>query len=196
MWRPYAFACHPFFFSGSCSHSGYHNFVQVKNMILTRYTEVFSNQLGMQIMKVTLMNIFLKENAVSQRVSGPCPLPQGFWGSRSNRNWSKVSKGDSKRVRLVTDYTKLNIFVVRPLHPFPSVTEIVQANPASSKCFAKYYATHGYFQSDPGGSGCICTSHRIHTGSFASPGGIKRVNKIVMCIGTKLCYCLQKLQIS
>ena len=30
----------------------------------------------------------------------------------------------------------------------------------------------------------------------ASLGGIERVSKIVMCIGTKLCYCLQKLQIS
>ena len=32
-----------------------------------------------------------------------------------------VPKGDGKRVRLVTDYTKLNKFVVRPVHPFPSV---------------------------------------------------------------------------
>ena len=28
------------------------------------------------------------------------------------------------------------------------------------------------------------------------PGLIERVSKIVMYIGTKLCYCLQKLQIS
>ena len=27
-------------------------------------------------------------------------------------------------------------------------------------------------------------------------GGIESVSKIVMCISTKLCYCLQKLQIS
>ena len=50
--------------------------------------------------------------------------------------------------------------------------------------------------SDPGGSGCKCASHWTVTGSFASPGGIERVSKIVMSIGTKLCYRLQKLQIS
>ena len=39
-------------------------------------------------------------------------------------------------------------------------------------------------------------SHRTYTGSYASPEGIERVSKIVMCIIMKLCYCLQKLQIS
>ena len=57
-----------------------------------------------------------------------------------------VPKGDGKRVRLVTDYTKLNKFVVRPVHPFPSVADIIQSIPASAACFAKLDATHGYFQ--------------------------------------------------
>ena len=57
-----------------------------------------------------------------------------------------VPKGDGKRVRLVTDYTKLNKFVVRPVHPFPSVVDIIQSIPASAACFAKLDATHGYFQ--------------------------------------------------
>ena len=57
-----------------------------------------------------------------------------------------VPKGDGKRVRLVTDYTKLNKFVIRPVHPFPSVADIVQSIPATSTCFAKLDATHGYFQ--------------------------------------------------
>ena len=57
-----------------------------------------------------------------------------------------VPKGDGKRVRLVTDYTRLNKFVVRRVHPFLSVSDIVQSIPASSTCFAKLDATHGYFQ--------------------------------------------------
>ena len=57
-----------------------------------------------------------------------------------------MPKGDGKRVGLVTDYTRLNKFVVRPVHPFPSVSDIVQPIPASSTCFAKLDATHGYFQ--------------------------------------------------
>ena len=38
--------------------------------------------------------------------------------------------------------------------------------------------------SGPGGSLCKYVSYRTHTGSSASPGGIERVSKIVMCIGT------------
>ena len=57
-----------------------------------------------------------------------------------------MPKGDGKHVRLVTDYTKLNHFVVRPVHPFPSVAGIIQNIPVSAACFAKLEATHGYFQ--------------------------------------------------
>ena len=46
----------------------------------------------------------------------------------------------------MTDYTKLNQFVVRPVHPFPSVSDIIQSIPASIACFAKLDSTHGYFQ--------------------------------------------------
>ena len=46
----------------------------------------------------------------------------------------------------VTDYTKLNKFVVRPVHPFPSVPDIIQSIPSSAAYFAKLDATHSYFQ--------------------------------------------------
>ena len=57
-----------------------------------------------------------------------------------------VPKPDGKRVRLVTDYTKLNKFVRRPVHPFPSVKDIMQSIPAGTKYFAKMDAIHSYFQ--------------------------------------------------
>ena len=47
---------------------------------------------------------------------------------------------------MVTDFTALNKFVQRPVHPFPSVGEIVQSVPSSAKFFAKLDAVHGYFQ--------------------------------------------------
>ena len=47
---------------------------------------------------------------------------------------------------MVTDCTKLNRYVRRPVHLFPSVKEIVQAVPAGTKYFAKMDALHGYFQ--------------------------------------------------
>ena len=39
-----------------------------------------------------------------------------------------VPKGDKIRVRLVTDYTELNKHVIRPIHVFTHMTEILQAN--------------------------------------------------------------------
>ena len=57
-----------------------------------------------------------------------------------------VVKADGKSVRLVTDYTRLNSYVDRPVHPFPSVSEILQTIPASARGFAKFDAVNGYFQ--------------------------------------------------
>ena len=57
-----------------------------------------------------------------------------------------VPKGDGKLVRWVTDYTKLNKFVVRPVHPFPSVSDIIQSISSLDAYFAKLDTSHGYFQ--------------------------------------------------
>ena len=57
-----------------------------------------------------------------------------------------MPKSDGKSGRLVTDYTKLNSFVQRPVHPFPSVNDIVQAISSSATIFAKFEAVNGYFQ--------------------------------------------------
>ena len=57
-----------------------------------------------------------------------------------------VPKADGKNVRMVTDFTQLNFHVERPVHPFPSVDDIVKAIPPTAKFFAKMDAVHGYFQ--------------------------------------------------
>ena len=57
-----------------------------------------------------------------------------------------VVKPDGKSVRMVTDFTRLNSFVKRPVHPFACVSEILQTIPASAKFFAKMDAVNGYFQ--------------------------------------------------
>jgi hypothetical protein len=48
--------------------------------------------------------------------------------------------------RLVTDYTRLNQYVKRPIHPFPATLDILQNINPNSKWFAKLDAIHGYFQ--------------------------------------------------
>ena len=113
------------------------------------------------------MRIHLKDTCVPYRVSAPRPIPLRFqepanaeiakyiasgiivpWDEHTE--WCSpaffVPKGIGKRVRLVMDYTKLNRFVVRPVHPFPSEADIMQSIPASAACFANLDATHGYFQ--------------------------------------------------
>ena len=47
---------------------------------------------------------------------------------------------------MVTDFTHINRFVIRPVHPFPLVQDIVQCIPAGTAFFAKMDAIHGYFQ--------------------------------------------------
>jgi len=56
-----------------------------------------------------------------------------------------VPKADG-RARLVTDFTGLNRFVRRPVHPFPSSADILKGIEARSKVFAKLDARSGYFQ--------------------------------------------------
>ena len=49
-------------------------------------------------------------------------------------------------LRLVIDYTRLNQYVRRPVHTFPSTQEILSGIDPQSKVFAKLDATQGYHQ--------------------------------------------------
>ena len=51
-----------------------------------------------------------------------------------------------KDLRLVVDYTGLNRFVKRPVHPFPSTKDIIQQLPADGRVFATLDAVQGYHQ--------------------------------------------------
>ena len=52
----------------------------------------------------------------------------------------------SGKLRLVTDFTHLNRFIRRPVHPFPSANDIMQRIPSTSTIFAKLDAVQGYHQ--------------------------------------------------
>ena len=138
-----------------------------KNKTLEAFPSVFSDTLDSRPMCAQSMQIHMKDNSIPYRVSAPRPIPLRFQEPANAEivkyiasgiivpcddptDWCSpaffVPKGDGKCVRLVTDYTKLNRFVVRPVHPFPSISDIIQSIPASAACFAKLDATHGYFQ--------------------------------------------------
>jgi hypothetical protein len=57
-----------------------------------------------------------------------------------------VAKATPGKARLVTDYTALNRFVTRPVHPFPSPVDVMRLIKPESKVFAKLDAYSGYFQ--------------------------------------------------
>ena len=57
-----------------------------------------------------------------------------------------VPKPDGKNIRLVTDFSKLNDYVKRPIHPFPSVDDIKRKIPNGSTLFCKLDAVKGYWQ--------------------------------------------------
>ena len=46
----------------------------------------------------------------------------------------------------MTDFSPLNKYIERPVHPFPSTKDILQSIQATAKCFASLDAVNGYFQ--------------------------------------------------
>ena len=59
---------------------------------------------------------------------------------------SFIPKPCGTRVRLVTDYRRLNQTVRRPVHPFPSAPDLMKQIKPESRWFCKLDAIHGYYQ--------------------------------------------------
>ena len=135
--------------------------------ICREFPEVFRDDLPDKPMNVGRMRVHLKENSKPYSVSTPRQIPLRFQNEAEKTlesliqsgvidrvdkptEWCSpaffVQKPDGKRLRLVTDFTRLNKFVRRPVHPFPCVQQIVQDIPHGMKFFAKLDAIHGYFQ--------------------------------------------------
>ena len=105
----------------------------LKTKTLEAFPSVFSDTLHNRPMCAQNMQIHMKNNSIPYRVSAPRPIPLRFQEPANAEiakdiasgiivpcddptDWCSlaffVPKGDGKRVRLVTDYTKLNRFVV------------------------------------------------------------------------------------
>ena len=113
------------------------------------------------------MHIYLTENEIRYRISMLRQVPLRFQDEADQtilkllkgdvilrvdgpESWCApaffVPKADSVNARIVTYFTHINRFVIRPVHPFPFVQYIVQCIPAGTAFFAKMDAIHGYFQ--------------------------------------------------
>ena len=82
-------------------------------------------------------------------------------------------------VRLVTDFTKLNLYTKRPVHPFPCATDIARAIPATAKYFCKLDAIQGYHQIPLDKDSRKLTTFLLPNGKFRyarGPMGLRSTN--------------------
>ena len=133
----------------------------------TEFNDILSNELNPLPMKGDPMGISLKANAIPKKVTGARRVPLRYEDGadtvvqdlmnkkvivpvNTTTDWCSpaffVPKADMIRVRLVTDYTHLNKYVNRRVHPFPCTSEILQAISTTATYFVKLDAVHGYFQ--------------------------------------------------
>ena len=139
----------------------------LRDTVLREFPSVFRDTISENPMVGPPVHIHLKDNAIPFRVSVARQVPLRFQEKAdvaiqqlldakiiakctNPTTWCSpgffVVKGDGQSIRLVTDYTKLNSYVQRPVHPFPSVIDILRAIPSTAKFFAKFDAVNGYFQ--------------------------------------------------
>jgi len=91
-----------------------------------------------------------------------------------------VAKPNGK-VRLVTNFTRLNRYVKRPVHTFPCADEIRQRIPAGSRFFAKLDATMGYYQIPLAEESRHYTTFLLPLGKFRykrGPMGLRSTNDV------------------
>ena len=131
------------------------------------FSDVLSDDLNPTPMKTpTSMIISLKDNTKTCKVSAARQVPRRYEEPAEDTIQDLINKGvlarvcdvtdwcspgffvpkSDGRVRLVTDFTHLNKYVNRPVHPFPSTRDILQAIPHDAVYFLKMDAVHGYFQ--------------------------------------------------
>jgi transposase InsO family protein len=152
---------------------------------IKKYRDVFSEDV--KPMDGPEMTIKLKEGVRPKRVltARPCPahLQKGAseilqMAIRSGvivqvnqpTEWISpaffVPKATPGKARLVTDYTWLNRFVDRPVHPFPSPLDVIKSIDSKSTIFAKLDATSGYFQVKLDEKSSLLTTFLLPEGKF------------------------------
>jgi transposase InsO family protein len=87
----------------------------------------------------------LVQTAIESGIITPEPLPSD-WCSPSFFVRDPSKDGKLGKVRLVTDFSALNEYIRRPVHPFPSSAEMIAKIDPKSRIFARLDCTKSYFQ--------------------------------------------------
>ena len=142
---------------------------EMVSKLKSKYRDVFVQTLkpDKTISKETPVEIKLRPGAKPYQILGARTTPVHFRAQGSKltselmqsgvirrvteaREWTApanfVVKPGTDKLRLVTDFSKLNAFVVRPVTPFPSPADIMKRIQPGSKIFCSMAAKHGYFQ--------------------------------------------------
>ncbi len=146
------------------------NLPNVAKKWLTKYPEVFDNPEDkvLKTMKGRPMHINLLPNAKPARKPYCTKIPiyhrkpaKALFDAEVKRGvFEQVPQGctstwlasahfvpkSNGEMRLVTDFTDLNKWVKRPVHPFSSVKDIKEVIPSYAKVFAVFDAKKGYWQ--------------------------------------------------
>lgn len=136
--------------------------------ILNDFQDVISDTLPETPMKGPPMKIELKPNAIPIKLTRARPIPLHWQKEAMELINDLVAQGVIRQIegvtewispahfvpkdggkagiRLVTDFTQLNKFVKRPVHPFPSASEIMQSISPEARYFCCIDAKMGYYQ--------------------------------------------------
>ena len=152
-----------------CQAEGEDKIQRLRQRLMEEFDDVLQDDLGARVMSGGPMHIHLEPGAAAKakrvmtakavplhmRDAGTALIQKLLDGGILRRydgpsTWISpakfVMKPNGKDVRLVTDYTALNKFVRRPIHPFPSTDDILRNLEANSVVYCKMDAVHGYFQ--------------------------------------------------
>ena len=146
-----------------------HALQQAKQDILNSFPDVLCDSLDGSMMDCPPMQIHLRDDVPIQpfNLSTPRKVPLHMEDAAQRlvnelletgiiervdkpTEWCSpcqfILKPNGKDVRMVTDFTKLNQYVKRPVHPFRSAQSVLQSFRPESKYFAKVDLLSGYFQ--------------------------------------------------
>ena len=146
-------------------------FDELKQTLCNEFSDGIRNKLPASPMKGPPMRITLTKDAIPSKIHTAREIPKHLQDDAKDiinellekeiiahvdepTEWTSAAffvpkpnaiKG-SRSIRLVTDLSKLNHFIVQPVHPFPSVQNILASVKSSNKVFAKMDAIQGYHQ--------------------------------------------------
>ena len=162
--------------------------IDIRKLHINDFPDIIHYSLNPIPMKTEPMHIYLKETDERPlRISTERQIPKHFQAAAERCIRYLLDKGVIEKVdlahrlvfhsifrtksnnidvRLVTDFTYINKRIVRPVHPFPSSADIMQAIPPDAYIFAKLDAIHGYFQLALDEVSSDLTMFLLHSGRF------------------------------